>query len=122
MQLTLTTVLTAFASLAATLFVMHFFAHVLRTHITNLNACFICVLSTSLIMAAAIQFTPNSSMQPEHMQFMVAVGISTLVYSAFLNAPLFKSIFLAATNFMVQILTLIGFSFAVNVAQAATLM
>ena len=121
MNLTLTTVLTAFASLAATLFIMKFFAHILQARITNLNACFLCVLSTSLIMGASIQFTPSTGLQPEHAQFIIAVAISALVYHAFLNATLFKAIFLAATNFMVQILTLLGFSFAVNLAQAQAL-
>lgn len=120
-SLTLTTVLTAFASLTATLFIMKFFAHVIQTRITSLNACFLCVLSTSLIMAAAIHMTPSTAMQEESFQFLIAVTVSSLVYHAFLNASLIKSIFLAATNFMVQIFTLLGFSLAVNLAQAQQL-
>lgn len=121
-NLTLTTVLTAFASLAATLFIMKFFAHVLQTRITNLNSCFLCVLSTSLIMGIATQLTPTAGMQEEHFQFLLAVTISSLAYHAFLNASFFKSIFLATTNFLVQIFTLLGLSFAVNLAQAQQLL
>lgn len=121
MNLTLTTVMTAFTSLAATLFIMKFFAHILQARTTSLHACFICVLSTSLIMAAAIHLTPSTNLPEEQAQFLLAVAISSMVYHAFLNATLFKAIFLAATNFMVQILTLLTFSFAVNVAQAQAL-
>ena len=120
-NLTLTTVMTAFASLAATLFIMKFFAHIIQARTTNLNACFLCVLSTSLIMAASIHMTPSTAMPQETFQFLIAVTVSTLVYHAFLNASFIKSIFLAATNFMVQIFTLLGFSFAVNLAQAQQL-
>ena len=72
-------------------------------------------------MGAAIQFTPSTGLPEEQTQFLVAVALSALVYNAFLSAPILKAIFLAATNFMVQILTLLSLSFAVNLAQAHTL-
>ena len=73
-------------------------------------------------MAASISFTPDIGLQQEHAQFLIAVAISTLVYSAFLSASILKSVFLAATNFLVQVITLLGFSFAVSFAHAQQLL
>lgn len=117
-----TLALTVLASLITTLFIMKFFAHVLQTRTTNLTACFMCVLCTSFIMGCAIHFIPNTSLPAEQIQFLFAVVISTFVYNAFLNASFIKSLFLATANFMVQVLTLLGFSFAVNLAQAQAMM
>jgi len=97
------------------------FATVIQTRTTNLYACFICVLSTGMIMAAVIQFLPTSAWPAEYTQFGVAVIASSVVYHVFLNANIVKSIFLAMTNFLLQILTLLGFTLAASIAQAQPL-
>ena len=118
MTLTVTSALTALVSLVVTLLVMNFMAKVLKTKTTDLKACFLCVMSTSLIMAIAIHFTPSGYLQAEHMQFLIATAVSAVVYHVFLDTTIIKSIFLAATNFMVQIFTLLGFGLAVSVTHA----
>jgi|GEM_PF-6773434 len=106
----------ATGSTLITLGVIKLFAHVLNTRKTDIFSCFLSVLATGLIMACVVRFLPPFSGMTEYAQFGITVSISALIYSIFLDATIIKSIILAATQFFIQLLSILGMAMIAAIA------